>query len=61
MAVPTLIGVWVDRKWSCEPWGFLTGFCLGMAGGLYRFISASMAAMRSAGEDDRQENDDRKG
>lgn len=57
VAVPTLIGVWVDRRWDCEPWGFLVGFCLGMTGGLYHFIRASMQALRQAGEDDRLEHD----
>lgn len=52
VALPTLLGIWIDRRWGSEPWGFLAGFCLGMAGGLYRFIKTSMGAMRQAARDD---------
>jgi F0F1-type ATP synthase assembly protein I len=55
VAVPTLLGAWIDRRWGSEPWGFLAGFCLGIGGGLYRFIRTAMAAMRQAEQDDRSE------
>ncbi len=55
VALPTLLGVWIDRRWGSEPWGFLAGFCLGLAGGLYRFIRTSMVAMRQAATDDRKD------
>lgn len=52
VALPTLLGIWADRHWGSQPWGFLVGFCLGLAGGLYHFIRSSMAAMREAAAED---------
>lgn len=52
VALPTFLGVWADRRWDSKPWGFLVGFCLGLAGGLYRFVRSSMAAMREAAAED---------
>lgn len=57
IAVPTLLGTWIDGKWGLEPWGVLTGLCLGMVGGLYHFIRSSVLALRQAGVEDRHERD----
>jgi F0F1-type ATP synthase assembly protein I len=48
VALPTILGAWADRRWDTGPWGLLVGLCLGLVGGLYRFIRSSLAAMREA-------------
>jgi ATP synthase protein I len=35
IVVPTLIGVWLDRRWGTDPWLTVIGLVLGLAGGLY--------------------------
>jgi F0F1-type ATP synthase assembly protein I len=50
------VGWWIDRKQGTAPWGLLIGAGLGMVGGLYNLIRASMAASReAAGGADRDE------
>jgi F0F1-type ATP synthase assembly protein I len=48
----TLIGYWVDRHWDSAPWGVLTGALLGLVGGLYNLIRASLAAASEAQRED---------
>lgn len=49
-----LLGWWVDRQRGSQPWGVLIGALLGLAGGLYNLIKASLRAAEEAErEDDR--------
>lgn len=38
MAVPALIGFWLDGKWGTSPWLVVTGACVGFAIGLLEFV-----------------------
>ena len=55
----TALGFWIDRHFDSGPWGLLTGFALGLVGGLYNLIRSSLSAFASreaaspAAEDDR--------
>lgn len=51
----TLVGYWIDRHYETGPWGVLTGALLGLVGGLYNLIRASLTAASEA----RQEDHDR--
>ena len=51
----TLVGYWVDRHYGTAPRGVLVGALLGLVGGLYNQIKASL----TAAEDARQEDQDR--
>lgn len=44
----TLIGYFVDRHYESGPWGVLGGAVLGLTGGMYNMVRASLAAMRDA-------------
>ena len=33
----TLLGWWLDSKWHTTPWLLLTGACIGIVGGMYKF------------------------
>lgn len=44
------VGWWIDRKQGTAPWGLLIGAGLGMVGGLYNLIRASLAAAREAAD-----------
>jgi F0F1-type ATP synthase assembly protein I len=35
------IGLMIDERYGCEPWGSLAGFLLGTAGGLYLMVRAA--------------------
>ncbi|MCL4838225.1 MAG: AtpZ/AtpI family protein [Thermoanaerobaculia bacterium] len=49
-----LLGWWVDRQRGSQPWGVLIGALLGLVGGLYNLIKASLRAAEEAErEDDR--------
>ena len=50
----TLIGYLIDRHWQMYPKATLTGAILGMVGGMYNLIKASLAANREAREIDQQ-------
>jgi F0F1-type ATP synthase assembly protein I len=55
IALPTLLGLWIDRSFGTKPWFFLVGFLLGLAAGLTQFIRKSLSAVRDA---DRERRDD---
>jgi F0F1-type ATP synthase assembly protein I len=42
------LGWWFDRARGTAPWGLLVGALLGLIGGLYNLIRASLAAGRKA-------------
>lgn len=48
-----LVGYWIDKKFGTTPWALLAGVVIGIVGGLYNLIKESLAAMRDAGNDDR--------
>ncbi len=41
-----LLGYWIDRHYDSSPWGVLIGAALGLIGGTYNLIRASMAAFK---------------
>ncbi len=43
-----LAGYWVDGKFGTKPWGFLVGVCIGLVGGLYNLVKASLQASKDA-------------
>jgi F0F1-type ATP synthase assembly protein I len=49
-----LLGYWVDRHQGTGPWGVLVGALLGLVGGLYNLIRASL---RAAGEARKEDHD----
>jgi F0F1-type ATP synthase assembly protein I len=42
------LGWWIDRRRGSAPWGLLIGALLGLVGGLYNLIRASLVAARKA-------------
>jgi F0F1-type ATP synthase assembly protein I len=57
IAVPAILGEWLDRRQGTAPWGLLVGFFFGLSAGLYLFIRSSLKAMREAENDDDLEGD----
>lgn len=47
----TLAGFWVDGKFGTRPWGVVIGAAIGIVGGLYNLVKASIQATRDAGHD----------
>ena len=47
-----LLGYWVDRHYGTQPWGLVTGFVLGIVGGLYNFVREALQATREAKQED---------
>ena len=43
----TLLGLWIDHKFSTGPWGTLICVVVGFIGGLYNFIRSSLRAMKA--------------
>jgi F0F1-type ATP synthase assembly protein I len=41
-----VVGIWVDRKWNCGPWGTVIGVCLGIASGMYLLIKEAIKSSR---------------
>ncbi len=41
-----LIGWWVDSRWETAPWGILIGMVLGLVGGMYNLVKASLSAFK---------------
>ncbi len=41
-----LLGVWIDKRYGTGPWGVLIGSTVGIVGGLYNLIRASLKSMR---------------
>jgi ATP synthase protein I len=50
----TLIGYWIDRHYTTQPWGLVGGIVLGLVGGLYNLVKRSLEALREAKADDEQ-------
>ena len=48
------IGYWVDRKWDSQPWGLVIGSMLGLIGGMYNLVRASLAAFKPPVPPDRR-------
>ncbi len=42
LAIPPAVGIYIDRRWDCHPWGLIVGVLLGMAG----FVSSLRHLMR---------------
>jgi F0F1-type ATP synthase assembly protein I len=38
----TLVGIWIDRHFSCGPWGTLIGLLLGAVGGFYNLFRGTL-------------------
>jgi F0F1-type ATP synthase assembly protein I len=56
----TLVGYWIDGKFGTSPWGLLGGMAMGLIGGTYNLVKASLAAAREAGTDETTVRDGRK-
>ena len=50
-----LVGLWVDRRWDCGPWGLVIGSCLGLIGGTYNLIRTSLTAFKELNPGDRSQ------
>lgn len=46
-----LVGYWIDRRYGSSPWGVLIGAVLGLLGGTYNLVRASLAAMKESDRD----------
>ena len=55
----SLLGYWIDRHYNSSPWGLLIGALLGLVGGFYNLIKASLSASREARELDREAEQER--
>jgi F0F1-type ATP synthase assembly protein I len=53
----TLVGYWVDRYLGSFPAGLLIGIGLGLVGGGYNLIRASLSASRDAEREHKEERD----
>jgi ATP synthase protein I len=42
-------GWWVDKRFGTSPWGFLVGFCLGLAAGVLNVYRIWKSSMRQPG------------
>ena len=49
-----VVGHLIDRSRDSHPKGLLIGAILGLIGGMYNLIRASLAASREAGKEDRE-------
>ena len=56
----SLLGYWIDRHYDSSPWGLLIGALLGLIGGFYNLIKASLSASREARDLDREAERERK-
>ncbi|MEO8276123.1 MAG: AtpZ/AtpI family protein [Thermoanaerobaculia bacterium] len=58
----SIFGYWIDRHYGSSPWGLLTGALLGLVGGFYNLVKASLAVSREARELDQEkvQDDERK-
>lgn len=55
-----LFGWWIDRHFETSPWGLLTCAVLGLIGGLYNLVRASLRAIKpSTGTKPRADEDER--
>ena len=46
VAVMTLIGWYLDRRWNCSPWLLIAGAAIGFAGGMWILIKAAVGAFK---------------
>ena len=60
VAVFTLIGYWIDQKHDSQPKALLICLVLGLVGGMYNLIRASLAAMRDAERNSSEKEDEKK-
>lgn len=55
------VGYWIDRTYGSAPWGVIVGAALGLIGGMYNLVKASLKAFQdqnSDGNSKDQENDE---
>jgi F0F1-type ATP synthase assembly protein I len=55
-----LLGYWIDRHYDSSPRGLLIGALLGLIGGFYNLIKASLSASREARKLDQESEEERK-
>jgi F0F1-type ATP synthase assembly protein I len=55
-----LLGYWIDRHYGSSPRGLLIGALLGLVGGFYNLIKASLSASREARKQDQESDQERK-
>lgn len=46
MAVPTVLGYWLDTRWGTTPWLVVTGACLGFIAAMLDFVSLARGQSR---------------
>jgi F0F1-type ATP synthase assembly protein I len=56
----TFVGYWIDGKFGTSPWGLLGGLAMGLIGGTYNLVKASLAAAREAKFEDTLARGDKK-
>ena len=54
-----LLGFWIDHHYGCGPWGTVIGAGLGVVGGTYNTIRASMAAFKELEKNSRDGDEHR--
>ena len=54
----TLLGYWIDRHFGTEPWALIICIALGLVGGTYNLIRASLSAAREDAESAREADGD---
>ncbi len=54
----TLFGYWIGRHYGHGQWGLLIGAVLGIVGGGYNLIRASLSAMKQADRPDAKDDGD---
>lgn len=42
----TAVGYWIDRRYGSAPWGLIIGAALGLIGGSYNLVRASLKAFK---------------
>ena len=55
-----LVGYWIGRRWGHGPVGLLIGAVLGIVGGGYNLIRASLLAIKEAERRNAEDNGDTK-
>ena len=55
-----LVGYWIDRRFTTQPWGMLGGVVIGLVGGLYNLVRESLEASREARADDQSASEERR-
>lgn len=53
----SFFGLWIDRRYGCEPWGTMIGAGVGVVGGTYNLIRASMAAFKEIEQSERDDKE----